>query len=386
MIRILSTRLALTLRWVVCLGAMLWWGLGSGVALAATPCGGEGQRACCVSDRLNPGCDDGLIEKGPCDGGTNKACACGGPNPGQMFNSMGVCVRRDTSPAACGAPGERACCLTERPPGAVALVMACKLGAFELPGCKDINCTCGGLNPGNALSAITHCVAPTACGGLGQRACCVTDNAPACQSGLEERRQIPDPTMNNFCGGINPIGARSLGVCVQPENSNHGSTPVGGAPAGGSHGSAAPPPPPTANRAPPPPPPANRTPPPAPLPVLAPPKVGALPPPPPPPPPPPAARNLTPVVPAQPPKTGTLTPLPPAPAQPPVAAQPPAAATPAQPDPQCAQQQKTLDQEEAGLLSESQSLLQQLTKNQNRQADVAQRRQQLAQQCVPVRR
>src|SRR5688572_21100037 len=76
------------------------------------------------------------------------------------------------SPAAawaCGGNGERACCLTDGAP-------ACDGGNVPAEGCVgslgDGPCTCGGFNPFGLVKALNVCRAPT-CGGGGQRGCCV---------------------------------------------------------------------------------------------------------------------------------------------------------------------------------------------------------------------
>ena len=51
-------------------------------------CGGAGQRACCVTERI-PSCDQGLIEFKGC---TTGDCTCGGANPYSVLKSIGHCV------------------------------------------------------------------------------------------------------------------------------------------------------------------------------------------------------------------------------------------------------------------------------------------------------
>ena len=162
----------------------------------ATPCGGVGQRACCVTERV-PSCNPGAHEVLGCSGN----CTCGGPNPAGALKAIGHC---EANPVVtpCGGPGQRACCVTERIP-------SCNPGMKEVLGCSG-NCTCGGPNPAGALKAIGHCVAQT-CGGLGQRACCVTERVPSCDLGLLE---VPGCTGDCKCGGANPLGAlNAIGHC-----------------------------------------------------------------------------------------------------------------------------------------------------------------------------
>ncbi len=343
---------------------ILLWGMAltmlSPHASAVTACGGEGQRACCLGERV-PSCSVGLVERAGCEAGNNNACRCGGVNPGGAFNSAGTCVRPQGSATPCGGPGQRACCVTERIPG---MQSGCAAGSFEVAGCNGMPCACGGVNPGNMLNSSGHCEAPLPCGGLGQRACCVIEGGAACAAGLTQRVE-PNLSINNFCGGNNPAGLRSLGVCVGGDT--HGAVPVGNATPPPPGGSRPPPPPPTGSRPPPLTPPAGNVPPP-------PGRLSPLQPPPPPAAPPP-------------PKTGNVPPPPPAASPPPPpAAYVPPPAPPAQPDTQCAQQQQALDQEEARIYADNQALMAQLGANQARSASVNQKRTQLAQQCMLVRR
>ena len=178
-----------------------------------SPCGGPGQRACCVTERV-PSCNAGSIEIPGCTTGN---CVCGGANPGYALKSIGHCVSV-TAPApqpvsACGGAGQRACCVGERVP-------SCNPGFIEVPGCTTGNCTCGGPNPLGVLKSIGRCVSVTApasqpvsaCGGVGQRACCVGERVPSCNPGFIE---VPGCTTGNCtCGGPNPLGVlKSIGHC-----------------------------------------------------------------------------------------------------------------------------------------------------------------------------
>lgn len=187
------------------------------LAAAASPCGGAGQRACCVGERI-PSCNQGLHEVQPCNTGD---CTCGGANPFGAFNSIGRCEPNTPPPVItpCGGPGQRACCVTERVP-------SCNNGLHEVLGCSTGNCICGGANPFNALKSIGHCEAnfvPDPCGGPGQRACCVTERVPSCNNGLHEE---PGCSSGNcICGGPNPGNViKSIGHCV----ANPTITPCGG--------------------------------------------------------------------------------------------------------------------------------------------------------------
>jgi neutral ceramidase len=114
------------------------------------PCGGTGQRACCVTERI-PSCNEGLIEYAGCTTGN---CTCGGANPGGTAKSIGYCAAPPPPPpvASCGGAGQRACCVTERVP-------SCNKGLIEMSGCTTGDCTCGGINPIGNLKSIGHCVA-----------------------------------------------------------------------------------------------------------------------------------------------------------------------------------------------------------------------------------
>jgi hypothetical protein len=92
--------------------------IGTCAAEIRTPCGGVGQRACCIGERAQGACDGGLTETSGCVGD----CRCARSPIGA--SSIGTC-RRIT---ACGKEGERACCLAERAtpcdPGTVEAVSA----------------------------------------------------------------------------------------------------------------------------------------------------------------------------------------------------------------------------------------------------------------------
>lgn len=97
----------------------------SGTCRRVAPCGGKGQRACCVGERAGGACDPGLAEKDGCKGN----CLCGGAS---LVESSGTC-----QPAvACGGVGQRACCAGEREG------TSCDAGLIEIPGCQG-DCRCG---------------------------------------------------------------------------------------------------------------------------------------------------------------------------------------------------------------------------------------------------
>ncbi len=105
-------------------------GTDAGTCWTPTPCGGEGQRACSVPERI-PSCNSGLVERGGCD---DFAC---GP-------SSGWCYR----PTPCGGDGQRACCaiIPFDDIGGTADPLACNTGLVPIPGASgDFSCGVGDL-------------------------------------------------------------------------------------------------------------------------------------------------------------------------------------------------------------------------------------------------
>src|SRR5215469_5667284 len=121
-------------------------------------CGNEGQRACCVGEG-NP-CVSGLTQVAGCTGDN---CYC----PSGAL-SGGTCQQI----TACGGEGQRACCAGAAETAVPGELVPCQANLVQVPGCDDStggSCYCSdGLSKSNGT-----CVAPTACGGKGQRACCV---------------------------------------------------------------------------------------------------------------------------------------------------------------------------------------------------------------------
>ncbi len=128
---------------------------------------------------------------------------------------------------ACGGPGQRGCCVgsTER-----LSTGACSAGLVEKSGCTAGNCACGGsgISVFLGLSSSSMCVAVNACGGPGQRACCITetrwnDNPLPASGGCQYDDTYKDATgltevaggdgAGQLCGGSNPFGLRSNGTC-----------------------------------------------------------------------------------------------------------------------------------------------------------------------------
>ncbi len=169
--------------------------------VATTACGGAGQRACCVGERTGGACNPGLTEVPGC-GASGDACRCAGSSGA---SSSSRCVQT----TACGGPNQRACCIGETLNGGNG--GGCDPGLAEISGCSGVgDCTCGGGTSGSQSSS--RCVAVSACGGEGQRACCVGERAAgACDAGLTE---VPGcPGGNCLCAGS--TGASSSSRCVQ---------------------------------------------------------------------------------------------------------------------------------------------------------------------------
>jgi hypothetical protein len=117
------------------------------------PCGGEGQRACCTTERLGGvfgvPCGPNLHEGGRC---TGPDCICGGNNPSGALRSNGTC----NAPTHCGGLGERACCAIERAGGIFG--KACSGKLQERGTCRGAQCVCGGNNPYGIEKSIGMCV------------------------------------------------------------------------------------------------------------------------------------------------------------------------------------------------------------------------------------
>ncbi|MEZ4331800.1 MAG: hypothetical protein R3F35_08590 [Myxococcota bacterium] len=178
------------------------WGIqSSGVCEVVTPCGGEGQRACCLGEAGFGACQAGLAEVPQPNSGQ-----CGNSLPG--IQSSGVCQ----VVTSCGGAGERACCLGEAGFG------ACEAGLVEVPQANSGQC--GNLPPGIQSSGV--CEVVTACGGVDQRACCLLE-APfgACQPGLNEHA-APN---SGQCGNL-PLGIQSSGVCKPAQTLGQACGPV----------------------------------------------------------------------------------------------------------------------------------------------------------------
>ena len=159
----------------------------SGTCVGLSPCGGEGQRACTISGEGTPGCQSGLTEVPGCTGD------CQGP----VFTSSGTCIRL----SACGGEGQRACTITEPSPG-------CQTGLTEVP-------TCVGDCRGPVFDSSGLCTRLSPCGGKGQRGCTIDERPenPGCDDGLTEV-----PGCSGDCLGKGLLGLKSLGMCGEAEH------------------------------------------------------------------------------------------------------------------------------------------------------------------------
>ena len=153
----------------------------------AAPCGGVGERACCVGE-TGYACKPGAREVNGCTLG-NASCRCG-KSSSALASSH--CEANIDTP--CGGVGQRACCVGETG-------YACKPGAKEIPGCNGgaASCRCG---KGSSALASSRCEAnvDTPCGGVGQRACCIGETGFACRPGTQEMNGCPYGEANCRCG------------------------------------------------------------------------------------------------------------------------------------------------------------------------------------------
>ncbi len=166
-------------------------GCSSSHCVQAAACGGPGQRGCCVGD---PGrgefgaCQDGLTEVNDCSGG-EASCLCGGDGNPLGVQSTSTCL----AATPCGGPGQRACCLGEDSGALGQCRQDTGSPLVEIQGCTG-NCLCGGdANPLRVESSGT-CVPVSECGGKGQRACIVgeREGTPCNEDLVEVPRCVGD--------------------------------------------------------------------------------------------------------------------------------------------------------------------------------------------------
>ena len=115
-------------------------------------------------------------------------------------------------PSACGAAGQRACTILPVDASRRSEIggRSCQAGTAEVPGLPDAS------QP--SFGSSSQCTAVTACGGAGQRACCGGDEKSnfigSCASGHVEMAGGLLAGENNLCGGLNPYEHESSGMCV----------------------------------------------------------------------------------------------------------------------------------------------------------------------------
>src|SRR5215469_9361711 len=156
----------------------------------AQDCGGAHQRACCVLDEGPTGCSNGTTLVNGCPAQDSQfspgspACGCEVKDINGNFGFSGSFTDSSCENISeCGHDGERACCVGENG----APVGGCFAGAVAVDGCTGDNCYCS-----SGAKSSSSCVTLTNCGGAGQRACCVGENATlsgaACDfgSGLQQ--------------------------------------------------------------------------------------------------------------------------------------------------------------------------------------------------------
>ncbi len=184
------------------------------IAPACTACGGPGQRACCNGDgeiaTSGLQCNTGLV---PLTTGNAYTCS-DGIITSETTNQM--CVQ----PTACGGDGQRACCVGESSNG------ACNSGLTQISGCYDGVCVCSNLT---TSSSDTSCVQMKACGGPGQRACCIgtleySNNGGTCNSisvpgpnntfTEVQLTEVPGCAGDCTCGGPTALGENSTTSCT----------------------------------------------------------------------------------------------------------------------------------------------------------------------------
>lgn len=181
----------------------------SGTCRATSPCGGDGERACCLGEGNGGGCDAGqeLAER---------AGLLPIQEPGYCLN--GVFGSQSSSRCEvtqhCGEEHERACCFNEPSPDGDTLVNGCESGLVQIA--QGNSGLCSGFLDAQSAGV---CKQVTACGVAGERTCCSGETAPGnqtveaggCLAGL-----ITVPAENSGqCSNALP-GVESTAHCVQP--------------------------------------------------------------------------------------------------------------------------------------------------------------------------
>ena len=183
-------------------------------------CGGSTQSICQLP--IFPTCDTNLAQRlsdNTCQvTDPNLTSNCGGDT--QPICELPVFPTCDTNvvqigsncfvPTSCGAAGQRACTIFPEDASRRADIggRSCEAGTAEITGLPE---------GAQAFGSVSQCVAVTACGGDGQRACCGGDVksgfSGGCASGLQEFPAV-DSAENNLCGGLNTFEHESSGTCV----------------------------------------------------------------------------------------------------------------------------------------------------------------------------
>src|SRR5262249_12526 len=110
---------------------------------------------------------------------------------------------------ACGAAGQRACCVFERWP-----LQNCEDGKAEIPGCFG-DCLCTNTDPQFPQYALGTCVDVTPCGGEGQRTCVATEKGiftAECENGLTA---LPGCSGDCFAKGLGSSWGLSTKTCAR---------------------------------------------------------------------------------------------------------------------------------------------------------------------------
>lgn len=179
------------------------------VQLWAATCGGKGQRACTVFERI-PSCDAYLVESAgkcihpDCGREGERACAVTKRIPScdkNLVEKRGTCVKQ----TPCGAEDQRPCLVSERIP-------SCDKNLIESGG-KCVHPPCGqeGKRPCTVAQRIPSCdndliefndkcISEVPCGAENQRACLVTERVPSCDSYLVEKSK---KCVHPDCGRLN---------------------------------------------------------------------------------------------------------------------------------------------------------------------------------------
>ena len=162
----------------------------------ARVCGGPGEPACCLLS------EEAAAIGGPCESGLLEVLGC-------SESDCGCSTTRCRAKEPCGGAGQRACCEAEGGEN-------CGANLTEIAGAcsgDDWACLCAVTIAGAAVFSNGRCVPLTPCGGLGQRACCVSEVGldPACSGDLVA---VPGCVGDCTCFG----GGQSEHMCTNPDD------------------------------------------------------------------------------------------------------------------------------------------------------------------------